>query len=234
VQPRRFALFVLFAALPAHALSPDATELIAVEKKLAASDCRNALAGMEHLIAVIAGDTAREAETAQRARARAADPEALALRKRRAELLNRADKMPKEDVPAVMAAREASSSACPWSRMDKVPKSFRPAASADEARRLATRHVPVILARWRACEALVPKHKGELDRAWPASRFAKLDLPEMQEYVRDALGWMRYELAVKPDSRYAKDFKAPSELPYCRSPEDLKRLEAAMPAGFLK
>ncbi|QJR15759.1 hypothetical protein [Usitatibacter palustris] len=230
MKARGLPLLALLAVLPVQALSPAATELVAVEKKAADADCRGMLVGIEFLIASMAGDAAREADA--RRRSMAPDPEAVALRKRRAELLNDVSKIPKEDVDAVMSHRETTKEACPWQRVHQgVPKTLRPAPSADQARQMAMRYVPLVLARGRACEALDAKRKGEIDRAWAASRFSKLALPEMQAQAREALAWMRYDLAIKPDSKYAKPEAAAS---YCTGAEDLKRLEAAMPAGFLK
>lgn len=237
MTPLPIAAFALaVAALPAQAMSPQAEELVGLDRKLAPADCRKERDSLEAYIAGYAGNGARVSEIERRVKTVSA--EESALRKRRADLLH-AGALSDVDLRAVAAAREKVRELCPWmnAKDGSVPRDLPPARSLDDARFYVNVLVPLVLVQWRMCEVSEPQRKGELERGWAASRLSKLEAPEMQATVADVRGWMKegYD-TTHPDSLLAKRKESPNPVAndLCGSAADLKRIEGALPAGFLK
>lgn len=233
-------LALLITSLRVNALSPQAEELISLNNKLAAVDCRTIRDSLEALIASFVSaptnPTYYDRLDKLNEQLKNLPPEILALEKRRKELLRDNDNVSDLDMDAVVKAREATKVHCPWYHLKSNLHDPPPAWTAEDAKRYVIIAVPVMLMKWRICEVVDPQHKGELEKSWAASPFSRLDLPELQSAVQEVRAWMKdgYD-TLHPESAAAQEMRE-KKGSYCTNPalgKWLKRIESALPAGFL-
>ena len=228
------SLLLLVLSFPAAAISPEAQELIAYDKQLAAEKCRFVRDYIELTIAAGFGNAARAQEIEKRSRA-PRSPEREATAKRRNEI-NASNKLTPEDQRAMSEARGRLEASCPYEK-EGVPLQLPPAQDEAAARDMVLAFVPRALAKMRQCEVFYPERRGSLERAWSASVFSKLDMPELKASVEDVRAWMKEGFGTPAaGSRMERDLKDPEknrmQATLCDM-RDLQRIEAAIPAAFL-
>ncbi len=223
------------AAAPSEAASPKALELMDLDRKLAHSDCREHRDSAEIFLAGAVGNVTRYQEVEKRLKT--VDPRDEPLKKRRSELLRSGERLTEEDRQELREMNASFRQSCPWEDLQAlgVPYNLEPARSTEEAVQYVKVMVPQVLLKWRMCEVYDPKLKGGLERGWARSPFSRLKMPELQAVVREVRAWMKdgYDV-VHPGSRYASPETKAQLATHCRGAEELKQLEAALPAGFLR
>ncbi len=229
------AVFCAVTAMPGRAASPGAIEMMELDRKLAQGDCREHRDSAEIYLAGAVGNAERYREVQKRMNA--VDAQEAPLRKRRSELLRDGVRLSEEDYREVQAVRAAIRESCPWEDLQGmgVPYNLEPARSREEALQYVRVLVPQVLVKWRMCEVYDPRRKGELERGWSRSRLSRLEIPELQATVGEVRAWMKdgYD-TVHPDSRYAGPEAKANLDNFCRGAAELKQLEAALPADFLR
>jgi hypothetical protein len=219
------------------ALGPDATAVIAYTKATEVERCHEVRDYMELLFAGAFGNAARVQEIQKRTSGpRTPEREALA---NRYNTLMKDGKFSPEDQAAMSEVRERSRAFCPWGK-EGVPNPIPPIPDVATARDAVRAWVPRSLMKLRQCEVSFPERRGVVEKTWAESAFTKLDMPELKTAVNEVRAWMKdgYALPPPPGSNMERELKDPAKRQMAagscdRAAGDLKRIEAALPAGIL-
>jgi len=243
MSPRQNLLRTLLAVCFLHAasgawaaVSPEAKELIALQKSMAAEKCQEVRGYMEMMIVgSYPGGAARMQEIEKRSRA-PRTPEREAQQKRFNELGKM--KPTPEDTQAIMEVAGKLESYCPYGK-EGVPLQIPPITDDAMARDAVLVYVPRTLMKLRQCEIFFPERRGVVEKAWTTSVFSKLAIPELQPPVDEVRAWLKGGLGDPlPGSMADRQMKDPNmksmSAGSCdRSERDLARVEAALPPSFL-
>lgn len=230
------AISLLFGASAAGAVSPEAKELIALQKSRAPEKCRKTRDYLEMMMAgSYSGGAARMQEIEKRSREpRSPEREAQA---RRYEELGRM-KPSAEDSQAIIEAAAKLEAYCPYGK-EGVPIEIPPITDEAMAREAVLVYVPRTLMKLRQCEIFFPERRGAVEKAWTTSVFPRLAIPELQAPVDEVRAWLKGGLGDPlPGSMVERQMKDPGTKSMTaglcdRSERDLARVEAALPASFL-